>query len=62
MKPLLLTLIEGRQKAVAAGIGSVIVLGLGLIGISGEMTVKEASIIIGGGIVNAYTVWKIRNR
>jgi hypothetical protein len=62
MKDLFLTIIEGKQKAVVAGVVTALLVLLAQVGVDGDMTVKDALTALGSWIVTHYLVWATRNR
>lgn len=62
MKDLLLTLIEGKQKAVIGGVVSGVLVLLAQVGVNGDMTLKEALVALGSWAVTHVVVHQTANR
>lgn len=50
------------KKAIAAGFVTVALVWLAKVGITADMTVKDALAIIGSGIVNLLAVYQVSNK
>jgi hypothetical protein len=62
MKSFVLTLVQGRQKAIVSGFVAAGLVLLPLVGVDGNMTVTDALQIVGSGLVSGYLTWLKANR
>jgi hypothetical protein len=62
MKDIVISIIEGKQKAVVGGAVAGILTLLALVGVNGDLTVKEALVALGNLALTHFAVHQTENK
>jgi hypothetical protein len=62
MKDLILSILQGKQKAIVGGAVAGILVLLAQVGVNGDMTFKDALTTLGSWVLTHAVVWKVENK